>query len=313
MTLGQAYTDEADLLSLYLSDIGSYPLLDKSQESHLGRAIEIGLRAVEILEASAEKLDRARRIELRRLVTEGERARQAFVNSNLRLVVSIAKHYRGSGLSMLDLIQEGNLGLIHAVDKFDWRRGFRFSTYASWWIRQAIRRGITNKGSVVRLPVHAADKLARVQRAREALEIKLGRPATIDELASEMSIGRSEVAEALGWCPDPVSLFEPLTEDGDICLGDVALEDPEAVSPVDQAVSTLWRDEMAKLLASLGSRDAEVLRLHFGFDRDKPKTLEEIASQLHLTRERVRQIEVRAMCKLRHPELRSKVRGLLEA
>ena len=213
--------DEEDLVRLYLTDIGQYPLLTKDDEVRLAQAIENGNAAREEMEAAGKELTAARKRELRRLSREGERAERTFVQSNLRLVVSIAKKYQASGLPLLDLIQEGNLGLMHAVEKFDWRKGFKFSTYATWWIRQAITRGIANTGRTIRLPVHAGDTLARLQKARSRLELKLGRPATLSELAKEVEMPEDKVTEALRFAAEPLSLSEPLREDGDAELGDV--------------------------------------------------------------------------------------------
>ncbi|MGH3851761.1 MAG: sigma-70 family RNA polymerase sigma factor, partial [Pseudonocardiaceae bacterium] len=212
--------DEEDLVRLYLTDIGQYPLLTKDDEVRLAKAIEAGNEARGAIEA-AGTLAQARRRELRRTAQEGMNAQRTFVQSNLRLVVSIAKKYQASGLPLLDLIQEGNLGLMHAVEKFDWRKGFKFSTYATWWIRQAITRGIANTGRTIRLPVHAGDTLARLQKARSRLELKLGRPATLSELSAEVEMTEEKVTEALRFAAEPLSLSEPLREDGDAELGDV--------------------------------------------------------------------------------------------
>jgi len=212
--------DDEDLVRLYLTDIGQYALLTKDDEVRLAKAIEAGKIAVGEL-AVKEKVTVQQKRELRRTQREGEIAERAFVQSNLRLVVSIAKKYQASGLPLLDLIQEGNLGLMHAVEKFDWRKGFKFSTYATWWIRQAITRGIANTGRTIRLPVHAGDTLARLQKARSRLELKYGRPATLAELSREVEMPEDKVTEALRFAAEPLSLSEPLREDGDAELGDV--------------------------------------------------------------------------------------------
>jgi RNA polymerase sigma factor (sigma-70 family) len=287
--------DDEDLVRLYLTDIGQYTLLTKDDEVRLAKAIEAGKEAIAELDANKD-LTPARKRELRRVARQGEEAERQFVQSNLRLVVSIAKKYQASGLPLLDLIQEGNLGLMHAVEKFDWRKGFKFSTYATWWIRQAITRGIANTGRTIRLPVHAGDTLARLQKARSRLELKYGRPATLAELAREVEMPEDKVTEALRFAAEPLSLSEPLREDGDAELGDV-VEDRSA--------------EIARLLAPLDEREREILKLRFGLDRGEPRTLEEVGEHFNLTRERIRQIEARAMSKLRHPSSDTGARDLL--
>ena len=211
-------SDEEDLVRLYLSDIGQYPLLTKAEEVRLAQAIEARCQADEELKANKE-LTPTRSRELARCCREGETAQRIFIQSNLRLVVSIAKKYQASGLPLLDLVQEGNLGLMHAVEKFDWRKGFKFSTYATWWIRQAITRGIANTGRTIRLPVHAGDTLVRIQKAQVELELKLGRPGTLTELGAEVELPEDKLIQALRFRGTPISLFEPLREDGDAELG----------------------------------------------------------------------------------------------
>ena len=230
--------DEEDLVRLYLTDIGQYPLLTKEGEVRLAQQIEKGAAARQELDKAGDNLTPARRREMRRNLRRGDEAVRTFVQSNLRLVVSIAKKYQASGLPLLDLIQEGNLGLMHAVEKFDWRKGFKFSTYATWWIRQAITRGIANTGRTIRLPVHAGDTLARLQKARSRLELRFGRPATIAELAVEVEMTEDKVTEALRFAAEPLSLSEPLREDGDAELGDV-VEDRSADSPFEVAATRL--------------------------------------------------------------------------
>ncbi len=255
--------DEEDLVRLYLTDIGQYPLLTKDDEVRLAQAIEAGAEARQALETT-KGLTPVKKRELRRLAHHGEDAQQTFVQSNLRLVVSIAKKYQASGLPLLDLIQEGNLGLMHAVEKFDWRKGFKFSTYATWWIRQAITRGIANTGRTIRLPVHAGDTLARLQKARSRLELKYGRPATLAELAAEVEMTEDKVTEALRFAAEPLSLSEPLREDGDAELGDV-VEDRSAESPFEVAATSLLPAEIDKLLSPLDERErarGDVLLAH---------------------------------------------------
>ena len=292
--------DEEDLVRLYLTDIGQYPLLTKDDEVRLAQAIERRGQAEEELAEPPKGMTPARRRELKRTIRLGDDAQRTFVQSNLRLVVSIAKKYQASGLPLLDLIQEGNLGLMHAVEKFDWRKGFKFSTYATWWIRQAITRGIANTGRTIRLPVHAGDTLARVQKAQARLELKFGRPATLAELGAEVELPEDKLIEALRFRAEPLSLSEPLREDGDAELGDV-VEDRSAESPFEMAATALLPVEINRLLAPLDEREREILRLRFGLDRGEPRTLEEVGEHFNLTRERIRQIEARAMSKLRHP------------
>jgi len=305
--------DDEDLVRLYLTDIGQYTLLTKDDEVRLAKAIEAGNEAIEQLDAGGKELAAAKKREYRRTARKGEEAERQFVQSNLRLVrlvVSIAKKYQASGLPLLDLIQEGNLGLMHAVEKFDWRKGFKFSTYATWWIRQAITRGIANTGRTIRLPVHAGDTLARLQKARSRLELKYGRPATLSELAKEVEMPEDKVTEALRFAAEPLSLSEPLREDGDAELGDV-VEDRSAESPFEVAATALLPEEISRLLAPLDEREREILKLRFGLDRGEPRTLEEVGEHFNLTRERIRQIEARAMSKLRHPSSDTGARDLL--
>jgi len=286
--------DEEDLVRLYLTDIGQYPLLTKDDEVRLAQAIEDRATAEEELRKPSKEVTPARRRELKRQVRK----------------VSIAKKYQASGLPLLDLIQEGNLGLMHAVEKFDWRKGFKFSTYATWWIRQAITRGIANTGRTIRLPVHAGDTLARVQKAQARLELKFGRPATLAELGAEVELPEDKLIEALRFRAEPLSLSEPLREDGDAELGDV-VEDRSAESPFEMAATALLPLEINRLLAPLDEREREILRLRFGLDRGEPRTLEDVGEHFNLTRERIRQIEARAMSKLRHPSSDTGARDLL--
>ena len=302
--------DNEDLVRLYLEDIGRHQLLTKDDEARLAQDIEAGKAARETLDTVDKGLTRAEKRDLQRLVRKGENAQRQFVQSNLRLVVSIAKRYQASGMPLLDLVQEGNLGLIHAVEKFDWRKGFKFSTYATWWIRQAIQRGIANAGRTIRLPVHAGDTLARLQKARARLELKLGRPATLSELAVEVDMPEDKVTEALRFAAEPLSLSEPLREDGDAELGDI-VEDRSAESPFEVAATALLPAEIEKLLAPLDERELQILALRFGLDRGEPRTLEEVGEHFNLTRERIRQIEARAMSKLRHPSSDTGARDLL--
>jgi RNA polymerase sigma factor (sigma-70 family) len=295
----RAQMPDEDLVRLYLSDIGRYPLLTKDDEARLAQEAEAGRDArAELTGGGARSPARVR--ELRRVVRAGDAAVETFVNGNLRLVVSIAKRYQGADLPLLDLVQEGNLGLIHAVEKFDWRKGFKFSTYATWWIRQAITRGIANGGRTIRLPVHASDLLNQTLKSRGRLEAQLGRRPSIPELAADLEVSAERVVDILHHAATPGSLSEPLGHDSDAELGDV-LEDRGAVSPPEAAAAALLPGEVAKMLVTLDDREREIIRLRFGLDRGEPRTLEEVGVRFGLTRERIRQIEARAMSKLRHP------------
>jgi RNA polymerase sigma factor (sigma-70 family) len=303
--------DYEDLVRLYLEDVGRHNLLTKDDEIRLAQAIETGTAATERLE-TAKKLTPTQRRQIRREIRQGEEAHRQFVNSNLRLVVSIAKKYQSSGLPLLDIVQEGNLGLIHAVDKFDWRKGFKFSTYATWWIRQAIQRGIANSARVIRLPVHAGDMLTALLKMRAQLEGSLGRTPTLAELAAEAELPLDKVVEVLRYAVDTVSLDEPVRDDGDAELGDF-VEDRNATAPFDAAAVSLLPGEVAKVLKVLDERERTILCLRFGLDGGGERTLEEVAEYFGLTRERIRQIEARAMSKLRHPSADVGARELLEA
>jgi RNA polymerase sigma factor (sigma-70 family) len=305
----RAAQPEEDLVRLYLNEVGKHGLLTKEDEVRLAQAVEAGQQARAELCAGGG-IEPARRRRLSRLVREGDEATETFVTANLRLVVSIAKKYQASELPLLDLVQEGNLGLIHAVGKYDWRKGFKFSTYATWWIRQAISRGIANSGRTVRLPVHAGDLLNRVINARGRLEGQLGRRPTISELAVDLGLEESKVTEILRHLSAPISLSEPLRSEGDGELGDF-VEDHNAVSPFEAAAAALLSNEVTKMLLVLDQREREILQLRFGLDCGQPRTLDEVGAQFNLTRERIRQIEARAMAKLRHPTLDRNAHDLL--
>jgi RNA polymerase sigma factor (sigma-70 family) len=294
---------DEDLVRLYLNQIVRHALLTKAREAELARLIEAGNAAKTELDDAANKRRRisaSRRRSLLDAVRAGDGATQTFVEANLRLVVSIAKKYQASEVPLLDLVQEGNLGLIHAVEKFDYRKGFKFSTYATWWIRQSITRGIANTGRTIRLPVHTRDRLSELRRAQDRLATELGHKPTLEQLAQELNIPTDQVARVLRHAPDPRSLSEPVGDHDDAVLGDM-IGDASALSPSDAAVESVLPAEIARLLEPLDDREREILRLHFGLDRGQPQTLEEIGNSLNLSRERIRQIEHRAMSKLRHP------------
>ena len=282
---------EEDLVRLYLNDIGRHALLTRDEEASLARAIEAGREARTEFATTERQDDPVRKRELRRLTREGDDAATAFVQANLRLVVFIAKKYQGTDLPLLDLVQEGNLGLIHAVQKFDWRRGFKFSTYATWWIRQGITRGIADTSRTIRLPLHAGDLLSRVTNHRSDLEGHLGRRPTLTELAASLGVEEGKITEILRHATGPLSLSEPLGEDGDRDFGDI-LEDRSAVSPFDAAAAALLTVEVDKMLLALDIREREVLRLRFGLDRTQPRSLGEVGAHLSLSRKAcLRQIE----------------------
>ncbi|HXW34007.1 MAG TPA: sigma-70 family RNA polymerase sigma factor [Acidimicrobiales bacterium] len=303
-------SEDTDLVKMYLNDVGRYELLTKDDEVTLAQVIESGREAADRLANEKDRLDAATRRQLRRAVSDGEAATSKFVQANLRLVVSIAKRYQSSGVPLLDLVQEGNVGLMHAVEKFDWRKGFKFSTYATWWIRQAISRGIANTGRTIRLPVHAGDMLAALQKASIRLESDLGRRPTRSELSSHTGIAEDKIEEILLHRSDPVSLSEPLTSEGDTEFGDM-IADPAAPSPFEEAAKALLGAEVDRVLAPLDERETGIVRLRFGLDRGEPRTLEEVSTFFGLTRERIRQIETRALSKLRHPALAGSMEDLL--
>jgi RNA polymerase sigma factor (sigma-70 family) len=291
--------DDYDLVYLFLTDVGRHALLTKDDETRLAKLIEAGADARRQLRDSGGASPGRRRA-LCRMVRAGDDARRTFVQANLRLVVSIAKKYQASGVPLLDLIQDGNLGLIRAVAKFDWRKGFKFSTYATWWIRQGIQRGIARTAHTIRLPIHAAEQLLRARRTWARLEAELRRTPTLGEVAAELELPEHDVSVILRRGTDPVSLSEPLSGDSDTELADV-VADRSAASPFEAAATALLPREVAKLLAPLPAREREILTLRFGLDRGEPRTLEEVGQHFNLTRERIRQLEARAMSKLRHP------------
>ncbi|HEX3622491.1 MAG TPA: sigma-70 family RNA polymerase sigma factor [Acidimicrobiales bacterium] len=308
-TTSPTSTSEVDTLRLYLHEIGRYALLTREDEQRLGRTIDAGRAAARSLAADGDDaLPPTRRAELAALAAAGERAARTFLEANLRLVVSIAKRYRSSGVPLVDLVQEGNLGLMHALDKFDFSRGFKFSTYATWWIRQAITRAIANTGRTIRLPVHAGETVTRVQRAQGQLESELGRTPRVDELAAECNLNCDKVTEALRLATHPSSLFEPLGADGDMTLADV-VQDRDAALPIDQVIAASLPAHVAALLGTLGEEERRVVCLRYGFDRGQARTLAEVGQACGVSAEGARQIERRALAKLK---LRSKATGLAD-
>ena len=290
---------DADLLRMYLNEIGQHELLTREDEQRAGRVIDAGRQAsARLAVGDAGELPDATRAELEAAVAAGEQASNAFVEANLRLVVSIAKRYQSSGVPLLDLVQEGNMGLIHALEKFDFSRGFKFSTYATWWVRQAITRAIANTSRTIRLPVHAGETVSRVQRAKVHLESELGRAPRIEELAEECDLHCDRVTEALRLAPHPTSIFEPLGADGEMTLADV-VQDSDAVPAIDQIIAASLPAHVARLLNTLGEDERRVVSLRYGFDRGQPRTLAEVGRMCGLSAEGVRQVERRALARLR--------------
>ncbi len=294
-----------DLVGRYLSDIGQYPLLTAAEEVELAQKIEAGHLAEERLED--DDVTTAQRAALRREVRQAAAAKQRFIQSNLRLVVSIAKRYQSTGLPLLDLIQEGNLGLIRAVEKFDHRKGFKFSTYATWWIRQAIGRGVADKGRTIRLPSHVVDTLTTLTKASGTLLKELGREPTSAELSELTGMPVDRVETALSATADVISLSVGIGEDATE-FGDL-LPDETAEVPFDVAARNLEKIALRDLLYTLSDREREVLELRFGLVGERPLTLDEVGRHFELTRERIRQIEAKALTKLRHPCSPGSARG----
>ncbi|HWC39110.1 MAG TPA: sigma-70 family RNA polymerase sigma factor [Acidimicrobiales bacterium] len=306
--LDRGFGRAEDLVGTYLDEVGRHPLLTKEDEVRLAQTIEAGTNAAAVLDDP--QLTEARRLELQAEVDAGAQAEATFVRSNLRLVVSMAKRRRASGVALLDLIQEGNLGLIHAVRKFDWRKGFRFSTYAGWWIRDSMSRAMAGAGRPVRIPTHVEHDVALLDWARARLEASSGTPITASTLGAEAGMDEARAARLLEFRVKPVLLSVAVHQDSDVELGE-ALADGSVPSAIDLLTSSLLPGVVARLMTTLDGREQEVLRLRFGLDGSRPHTLGELGDHLGLTRERVRQIEKAALSKLRRPAAEMGVPDLL--
>jgi RNA polymerase primary sigma factor len=307
-------TASADSVRAYLKQIGKVALLNAEEEVELAKRIEAGLYAADRVrktEDVGDKLSPQLRRDLRWVVRDGERAKNHLLEANLRLVVSLAKRYTGRGMAFLDLIQEGNLGLIRAVEKFDYTKGYKFSTYATWWIRQAITRAMADQARTIRIPVHMVEVINKLGRIQRELLQDLGREPTPEELAKEMDISPEKVLEIQQYAREPISLDQTIGDEGDSQLGDF-IEDSEAVVAVDAVSFTLLQDQLQSVLATLSERDAGVVRLRFGLTDGQPRTLDEIGQVYGVTRERIRQIESKTMSKLRHPSRSQVLRDYLD-
>ena len=302
-----------DPVRMYLKEIGKVPLLTADQEIDLAKAMEAGIEAEKELadDKDKNKLSDARKKELNAIIYEGEEAKKRLAEANLRLVVSIAKRYVGRGMLFLDLIQEGNLGLIKAVEKFDFRKGFKFSTYATWWIRQAITRAIADQARTIRIPVHMVETINKLIRVSRQLLQELGREPLPEEVAKEMNMPVERVREILKISQEPVSLETPIGEEEDSHLGDF-IQDDNVPVPADAAAFTLLKEQLVEVLGTLTEREQKVLRLRFGLDDGRARTLEEVGKEFNVTRERIRQIEAKALRKLRHPSRSRKLKDYLD-
>ena len=303
-------TASADLVRVYLNEIGKVALLSAADEVELSKRIEAGLYAEHLL-ASSNNFTAARKRDLRSLVRDGYRAKDHLLRANLRLVVSLAKRYTGHGMPFLDLIQEGNVGLIRAVEKFDYAKGFKFSTYATWWIRQAISRAMADQSRTIRLPVHLVEQINKMQRIRRELNQQLGRTISDAELAEELDLTEERVRELTDLSRDLVSLDQTVGADDDASLGDFIADDRATSAAEDTVEAAQMRRQLTSVLDGLGEREAAVVRMRYGLDGRQPKTLDEIGKAFSLSRERIRQIERETMAKLRHPSRAEALREFL--
>ncbi|UGY95030.1 RNA polymerase sigma factor [Streptomyces gobiensis] len=300
----------ADLFRQYLREIGRIPLLSAAEEVDLARRVEAGLFAEEKL-STATNLDTQLALDLDKLVVLGRMAKRRLIEANLRLVVSVAKRYVGRGLTMLDLVQEGNLGLIRAVEKFDYARGYKFSTYATWWIRQAMSRALADQARTIRVPVHVVELINRVVRVQRRMLQERGYEPTPEEVADHLDIPEERVNEVLRLAQEPVSLQAPVGEEDDVNFGDL-IEDGDAPSPVESAAFLLLREHLEAVLSTLGERERKVVQLRYGLADGRPRTLEEIGRIFGVTRERIRQIESKTLSKLRDHAFADQLRGYLD-
>ncbi|MFC8537151.1 RNA polymerase sigma factor RpoD/SigA [Streptomyces sp. NPDC057249] len=290
---------DRDLVGMYLDEIARTPLLDAAKEVDLSQAVEAGVYARQILDGEVESdAGGASREELEALVAEGERAKDVFIRSNLRLVVAVARRYPRAGLPLLDLIQEGNAGLVRAVEKFDYAKGFKFSTYATWWIRQAITRSIADQSRTIRLPVHLVEELGRIRRVQREFNRENGRDPEHAEIAAELGSTPERVGDVLDWARDPVSLNMSVDDEGDTQFGDL-LEDTSAISPEQSVLTLLRSEELEELIGKLDNRTASIIRMRYGIEDGRERTLTEVGKQHGLTRERIRQIEKHALLELK--------------
>ncbi|MEV6170273.1 RNA polymerase sigma factor [Streptomyces sp. NPDC051954] len=300
----------SDLFRQYLREIGRIPLLTAAEEVELARRVEAGLFAEEKL-GSASDLDSQLALDLDKLVVMGRMAKRRLIEANLRLVVSVAKRYVGRGLTMLDLVQEGNLGLIRAVEKFDYARGYKFSTYATWWIRQAMSRALADQARTIRVPVHVVELINRVVRVQRRMLQERGYEPTPEEVAAHLDLAPERVSEVLRLAQEPVSLHAPVGEEDDVALGDL-IEDGDAASPVESAAFLLLKEHLEAVLSTLGERERKVVQLRYGLVDGRPRTLEEIGRIFGVTRERIRQIESKTLNKLRDHAFADQLRGYLD-
>jgi RNA polymerase primary sigma factor len=301
----------ADPVKDYLRQIGKVPLLNAGQEVELAKQIEAGLFADHKLADGSQNLRADARIDLEQVAEDGRRAKDHLLEANLRLVVSLARRYTGHGMLFLDLIQEGNLGLIRGVEKFDYTRGYKFSTYATWWIRQAITRAMADQARTIRLPAHMVEAISKLARVQRQMLQNLGREPTPEELAVELDMIPAQVIELQKYGREPISLHTPLGEDGDIEFGDL-IEDSEAIQPGEAVSFTLLQEQLRSVLDTLSEREASIVSMRFGLTDGQAKTLDEIGKVYGVTRERIRQIESKTMSKLRHPSRSQALRDYLD-